>query len=100
MLDGLKLEAHEVLGVAPDASPEAIREAYHAKSKKHHPDRGGDEWAFRVVARAYEILSARADGAAPRRAAPSEISRVRPGVHDRGLDPARVVAVEVEWRRY
>jgi hypothetical protein len=42
--------------VGPDASLEEIHEAYRAKSKKHHPDAGGDEWAFRMVARAYEVL--------------------------------------------
>jgi hypothetical protein len=50
------LDPRTVLGVGPDASLEEIHEAYRAKSKKHHPDRGGDEWAFRMVARAYEVL--------------------------------------------
>ena len=38
------------------AARDEIREAYRSKSKKHHPDLGGDEWAFRMVARAYEVL--------------------------------------------
>ena len=50
------LDPRTVLGVGPGASAVEIREAYHAKSKKHHPDAGGDEWAFRMVARAYEVL--------------------------------------------
>ncbi len=50
------LDPRTVLGVGPDASMEQIHEAYRAKSKKHHPDMGGDEWAFRMVARAYEVL--------------------------------------------
>ncbi len=50
------LDPRTVLGVSLGASPDEIREAYHAKSKKHHPDAGGDEWAFRMVARAYEVL--------------------------------------------
>ncbi len=54
------LDPRTVLGVGPDASSDEIREAYHAKSKKHHPDAGGDEWAFRMVARAYEVLKATA----------------------------------------
>ncbi len=54
------LDPRTVLGVGPGASPDEIREAYHAKSKKHHPDVGGDEWAFRMVARAYEVLKATA----------------------------------------
>jgi hypothetical protein len=52
------LDPRTVLGVGPDASMEEIHEAFRAKSKKYHPDLGGDEWAFRVVARAYEILKA------------------------------------------
>jgi len=50
------LDPRTVLGVGPGASAEQIREAYRAKSKKHHPDVGGDEWAFRLVATAYEVL--------------------------------------------
>jgi hypothetical protein len=50
------LDPRTVLGVGPTASLEEIHEAYRAKSKKHHPDMGGDEWAFRMVARAYEVL--------------------------------------------
>lgn len=46
-----------VLGVSPDASLEQIRDAYRTRSKKYHPDLGGDEWAFRLVARSYEVLS-------------------------------------------
>jgi hypothetical protein len=54
------LDPRIILGVGPGASPDELREAYHAKSKKHHPDVGGDEWAFRLVARAYEVLKATA----------------------------------------
>src|SRR5206468_2038364 len=50
------LDPRTILGVGPDASLEEIHEAYRVKSKKHHPDLGGDEWAFRMVARAYEVL--------------------------------------------
>ena len=50
------LDPRTILGIGPDASPDEIRDAYHAKSKKHHPDMGGDEWAFRMVTRAYEVL--------------------------------------------
>ena len=50
------LDPRTILGVGSNASLDEIRDAYRAKSKKHHPDLGGDEWAFRMVARAYEVL--------------------------------------------
>ena len=62
------LDPRTVLGVSPDASLEEIHDAYRTKSKKHHPDLGGDEWAFRMVARAYEVLKTTA--AAPVAAQP------------------------------
>jgi len=58
------LDPRTVLGVGPSASIEEVREAYRAKSKKHHPDMGGDEWAFRMVARAYEVLKTTASAPA------------------------------------
>jgi curved DNA-binding protein CbpA len=106
MLDGLQLDPYEVLDVPRSASDEEIREAFHRKSKKHHPDAGGDQWAFRIVALAYQALAASrpeaagARPAAPPHAGPREITRLRAGVTDRDVEPARRVAVEVLWRRY
>jgi hypothetical protein len=57
MLHTFQFDPYAILGIRDGASLREIRDAYHQKSKKHHPDVGGDEWAFRVVARAYEILS-------------------------------------------
>ena len=54
------LDPRTILGVSPAASLDEIHEAYRSKSKKHHPDLGGDEWAFRMVTRAYEVLKATA----------------------------------------
>jgi DnaJ domain len=50
------LDPRTILGVTPAASLDEIHDAFRSKSKKHHPDLGGDEWAFRMVARAYEVL--------------------------------------------
>lgn len=48
---------YEVLGVAVDASPDAIRSAYRALAKRLHPDSGyGDVGRFRLVQEAYEVL--------------------------------------------
>ena len=52
-----EFEPARVLGVAPGASMEAIRESYRALAKKFHPDHGGEEWAFRLVTRSYELMS-------------------------------------------
>lgn len=127
MLDGMDLDPHTVLGVPREASAEAIREAFRRKSLKHHPDRGGDEWAFRIVVRAYQTLTepGTSSGSRPSPRPPSRSSRgasgerpddlgrgdparmsappgsrwspVRPGVTDRGVDPSRLVQVEVVW---
>ncbi len=53
----IQIDPHKVLGVAAGASLHEIREAYRHKAKQHHPDVGGEEWAFRIVSQAYEMLS-------------------------------------------
>lgn len=53
----IEIDAAEILGVPPGASLQDIHNAYRVRVKKHHPDTGGDDWAFRAVARAYETLS-------------------------------------------
>jgi DnaJ domain len=58
MSDGLQLDPYSVLGLSRGASADQVRESFHRKSKKHHPDLGGDEWAFRVVLWAYTQLGA------------------------------------------
>src|SRR5437763_16998469 len=57
MTHSFQFDPNAILGVPTGASLREIRDAYHQKSLKYHPDKGGDEWAFRMVARAYEILS-------------------------------------------
>lgn len=110
MLDGLSLDPYTVLGVPRGASAEAIREAYRQKSKKYHPDAGGDEWAFKIVVRAYEILIGSAGPSAVTtdlgaRSAPAspqapDNGRIRAGIVDKGIDPMRLVLIEVLWLRY
>jgi hypothetical protein len=57
MTHSFQFDPMAILGVSPGSSLREIRDAYHQKSLKHHPDKGGDEWAFRMVTRSYEILS-------------------------------------------
>ncbi len=52
-----EIDPHQVLGISRGASLEEIRDAYRQKAKKFHPDAGGEEWAFRVLVQAYEMLS-------------------------------------------
>ena len=102
MLDGLDLDPHDILELARGCSAEELRDAYHKKSKKHHPDGGGDEWAFRVIVWAHEAVSqtlGRERFAAQTREVP-DTGRIRAGVHDKGVDPARLVHVEMVWMRY
>ncbi len=47
MTHHFSIDPRSVLGVGVKASMEEIQRAFRAKSKKHHPDLGGDEWAFR-----------------------------------------------------
>ncbi|MBC8451266.1 MAG: molecular chaperone DnaJ [Planctomycetes bacterium] len=56
-----KRDYYEVLGVAKDADPKAIKSAYRKLAMKDHPDRNpGDSQAekrFKEAAEAYEVLS-------------------------------------------
>lgn len=47
---------YDVLGVDPDADPEAIRRAYRERVKRHHPDAGGDAGEFRRLTTARDVL--------------------------------------------
>lgn len=114
----LEIDPSQVLGVRPGATLEEIRDAYRTKVKRHHPDQGGEDWAFKVLVQAYEMLStsrvmrAAAQPEPPRRSRPSDPPRpprsepppkpkpaptgetLREGVSEKGADPSRVVDVE------
>lgn len=49
--------AHDVLGVAPDASSSEIRRAYRERLKECHPDQGGSHEAFQELQEAYEVMA-------------------------------------------
>lgn len=51
---------YEILGVSPGATQDAIRKAYRALARSHHPDVSGETGAaerFGRIAEAYEVLS-------------------------------------------
>ncbi|WP_406694977.1 J domain-containing protein [Singulisphaera sp. Ch08] len=113
---GFEIDPSAILGVTNNASLQEIRDAYRLKARKHHPDQGGDEWAFRIVARSYEILStARVAGRvvqeaqkssgperpAPfRKMAPGDAGWLRPGRRDPWIEPPRLVDVEILSLRF
>lgn len=50
------MDPKKILGVDSHATKEEITRAYREKIRKHHPDLGGDAWAFQQVQEAYESL--------------------------------------------
>jgi hypothetical protein len=100
MTHSFQFDPSTILGVPSGATLQEIRDAYHQKSLKYHPDKGGDEWAFRMVARAYEILStarvverASDEVARPASPSPSPAPQADPDPEPRatwaeGFDPA------------
>jgi hypothetical protein len=73
------LDPAEILGISATASLQEIREAYRAKTKLHHPDKGGDEWAFRVVTKAHELMcTARVTGRVSEESRPKPASEAPP----------------------
>jgi hypothetical protein len=120
-----ELDPLQVLGVSGQASLEEIRAAYREKAKRYHPDAGGEDWTFRILSQAYEMLStarvARARAAqrepepkqqpqprqpdAPhphaQRAKPERSTEsVHAGIFDHETPRARIVAVELLCVRY
>ena len=48
--------AYKILGLSPSATWPEIEQAYRQKAKVHHPDKGGDEDAMRVLNDVYAKL--------------------------------------------
>ena len=48
---------YDVLGIKRNSTEKEIKKAWKAKSKKHHPDTGGNEEDFHEVQKAYELLN-------------------------------------------
>ena len=65
-------DLYDTLGIAADASPQAIKKAYRTLALDVHPDKGGDALRMSLVNEAYQTLS----------------------------DPARRNAFDVNWRAY
>lgn len=50
-------DLYAILGVAKTASKAAIKKAFRALAKKHHPDAGGDPARFDEISKAHTILT-------------------------------------------
>jgi DnaJ-class molecular chaperone len=51
---------YNILGIAPNATPDEIKKRYRAMAMRFHPDRNSDEGAqarFNAIQKAYEVLS-------------------------------------------
>ncbi len=49
---------YRILGIASDASPKAVKEAYRRLAKTFHPDHyGSDDKPFKAIQEAYTVLS-------------------------------------------
>jgi DnaJ domain len=111
-LFSFEIDPHKVLGVSAQASLQDIREAYKQKAKRYHPDAGGEEWSFRILVQAYEMLSSARVARASRVEAPTPSPHtprpraergsesVHAGIHDDGVHPSRIVGVELLCVRY
>jgi hypothetical protein len=111
-LFSFEIDPHKVLGVTSTATLQEIRDAYKQKAKRYHPDAGGEEWSFRILVQAYEMLSSARVARASHIEAPAQPhqpARPRPertnesvhaGIHDTGVEPSRIVAVELLCVRY
>ena len=47
---------YDVLGVAKNESPDAIKKAYRKLAVKNHPDKGGDPEKFKEIQKAFDVL--------------------------------------------
>lgn len=70
---------YNLLGVSPSADEDEIRRAYKRKAVQMHPDKGGDEDAFKELCHAYSVLSDSQKRAAYDRGGEAAVSDDGPG---------------------
>jgi hypothetical protein len=112
-LFSFEIDPQKVLGVPAGATLQEVRDAYRQKAKRYHPDAGGEDWAFRIIVQAYEMLSrarvARAAHAEQSHEGPADPARPKPrpqthtihaGIHDKHVAPSRLVALELMCVRF
>jgi hypothetical protein len=121
-LFSFEVDPQKVLGVPAGATLEQIRDAYRQKAKRYHPDAGGEDWAFRIIAQSYEMLSrarvvraAHAEHATEAKRQPQpqpqqhhprqpkaeqQAASVHAGIHDKHVPPENMVALELLCVRF
>ncbi|KAH9973383.1 hypothetical protein BJV74DRAFT_197470 [Russula compacta] len=57
VLERSKMDYYEILGIPRGCNEADIRKAYLRESLKHHPDKGGNEDRFKLLNKAYGVLS-------------------------------------------
>jgi hypothetical protein len=80
------MNPQKILGVSNDATKEEINRAYREKVRKHHPDLGGDAWAFQQVQEAYELLINPDLKKPPRPTSPKQAASPRQAANHAGAD--------------
>lgn len=105
-----EIDPHVVLEIPPGAPLQVIRDAYRQQAKRYHPDTGGTEWTFRLLAQAYEVLctervarAAESEAGHNGRAAGTDNGPFGPQSGDQRngqTDPALVVGIEKLVVRY
>jgi DnaJ homolog subfamily C member 7 len=48
---------YDILGLMKDATEVEVKKAYKRAALEHHPDKGGSDEMFQIVAEAYQFLS-------------------------------------------
>ena len=97
------MDPYKILGIDKNASLEEVQRAYRMKARKHHPDMGGDAWAFQQVREAYEKIArvrttaGQCGETKPRAAAPHATTPTSPSPNTASHERKRPVQTRGLW---
>ena len=75
---------YDVLGVPSNASDTELKKAYRKLAMKHHPDKGGNEKAFKLINEAYSCLSSEDGTIRPRASKKQRTNSLHGGASEQG----------------